>query len=60
MWIAQKVELIADPRIQSSVQAIQNIGKDIVAMNNRLDDTSLLRFVSCGTVERAGTERNHM
>ena len=57
-WIAQKEDLIANAQVQTSVQAIQNLGKDIVATYNRENAATpnmLLRFVTCGTIELAVT-----
>ena len=57
-WIAQKEDLIANAQVQTSVQAIQNLGKDIVATykrENAATPNMLLRFVTCGTIELAVT-----
>ena len=61
-WIAQKQDLLGNPHVQASVQAIHNIGKDIVATYNILhrDNGKLLRFVSCGTIERVVTATEDM
>ena len=50
-WIALKQDMQRNPNVQLTVQSIHNAGKDVVAMHNRRTG-DLLRFVSCGTIER--------
>ena len=56
-WIAQKQDLLSNPRVQASVQVIHNIGKDIINTYNIVhrDNGKLPRFISCGTIESVVT-----
>jgi len=51
-WIARKQDLLKDPTIVASVEAIHNIGKDVVVNFNEQNREHMIRFVSCGTIER--------
>jgi predicted GIY-YIG superfamily endonuclease len=59
-WIAEKQDMIADHNVNVTVQTIHNKGKDIVQMYNNNNAACKLRFVSCGTIERASTQTGHV
>ena len=58
LWIAAKERMRRDHSTRLSVQAILNKGKDIVADYNRHNPLCLLRFVSCGTIEKMADDPN--